>query len=223
MASKNKKNEKLSLADQLENTPFVLSWPDWEMKEGSVLFHGKLPEDLHEKLLLLAETLIERAKHIATFYSVYPLRDGYCRIAFAFRDKPPKANIISSPRRKETVEFIEEQLSEKNKEMVLNFTHGIWDMGLLSAKIRIEFGIQEPSNLKWDEILNLIRAANLINKNPNDRITIPIAVRRFHVSRSTLQRAIQQGTIKTYRSDKASKRSRHLLSENEIASIYERR
>jgi hypothetical protein len=61
----------------------------------------------------------------------------------------------------------------------------------------------------------------MTNKAEQDRITLTVAIREFQVSRVTLQRAIKDGIIKTYRS-KIGK-SLHFVSHSEVAQHWLKR
>jgi len=58
---------------------------------------------------------------------------------------------------------------------------------------------------------------------PTDLIRSCVAIKRYAVSRSTLQRAVEDGRLKSYRPPDATKNSPHLFSEKEIACLWPNR
>ena len=58
---------------------------------------------------------------------------------------------------------------------------------------------------------------------PADLITTAVAVQKYHVSRSTIARALRDGRLTSYRSHRASRTSAHRLQEAEVAAMWPKR
>ena len=104
--------------------------------------------------------------------------------------------------------------------------------------------VQNPYELDWDDILAHIEvflckteqktklgeggntgdAEDAIIKEsekwPDDLITLSVAIKKYHVSRSTLMRAIKNGRIKSHRPVNAAPNSPHKVREPEIAKNW---
>jgi phage-related protein len=100
-------------------------------------------------------------------YSVYPLRDGYKRVGYSLDGKQRPLNY--------TMERDEDPLNQEQKEFVLFFTNGVWDMGRLSAFLQQHCNVTDPSGLTWkkifDHLIVLAQAKHItvetINKYPS--------------------------------------------------------
>ena len=77
-----------------------------------------------------------------------------------------------------------------------------------------------PTTALKDYIRRISEEVAAISHDPDDPITITVAIREFCVARSTIGRLIAMGTIKSYRPPQAGKTARHRVSRKELAAIY---
>jgi len=79
---------------------------------------------------------------------------------------------------------------------------------------------KHPSHLIIENALR--EAKQAVKQRPDDLITFGVAFVEFCVSRSTLNRYIKDGRLKSYRPPNATTNSKHLISRKEIARLRER-
>ena len=108
---------------------------------------------------------------------------------------------------KEFSEKLTKYLDDLNEDKILKSAADMEKRGLDPTRI---YGREYLEELKEKAIL----------RNPDDLITLTIALTEFQVSRPTLKRAINDGLIKTYRK---KVNSLHMVSRFEVANLYLKR
>ncbi len=95
--------------------------------------------------------------------------------------------------------------------------------------------IDELHRMTWLDIFDLMQKTPpesvgekggggiLEQGQPDDLISLLIAVRDFHVSRATLKRDIKANAIKSYRPINAAKNAKHLVSKKELKDRYQKK
>ena len=58
------------------------------------------------------------------------------------------------------------------------------------------------------------------NGIPDDLITLTVAIKKMHVKRRTLMRALEDGRLKSYRDKNAPLNSPHMVSESKVAALW---
>ncbi len=105
-------------------------------KKKPITLTGKAAQDAFVEKL--NEVGIKRVS-----YPVYPLRDGYKRVGYSLDGKQRP---LYGPS--------EDPLNEKQKEFVLFFTGGVWNMGRLSAFLQQHCNVTDPAGLTWKNIFD---------------------------------------------------------------------
>ena len=82
--------------------------------------------------------------------------------------------------------------------------------------------LEEVREAEWQYDQNR-KGKQVTDDPPKELITTCVAVRRFCVSRATLDRAVKSGKLKSHRVAGSAPNSQHLFSEAELDARYQRR
>lgn len=99
----------------------------------------------------------------------------------------------------------------------------------LRAFLTNKCNVQNPTDYSWPDILAALRlklnstetkTTATRQPQPNDLISLLVAVKDYSVSRGTLKRMIKDGRLKSYRGRKAHTNSPHFVSRAAIEKFY---